>query len=727
MDDNDLFAPLRPQKLKKTTPPDEETKPVAEPDSEQAAAAAERAAAVLWVRGQVAESVPIAGTQGERYLIEHRGLRGPVWPGSLRWAERYRPWPDACPRECLLATVTNSSGEIVAVHSIEIDPTTGEKSRRNDRPKMSRGPVSEGAVFLGIENEAASVMALGEGVETALTRRVVGPCDAYACLGVLRLINPKQHHRRVEILADTNARSTARRLAREYAQLGLPAYVVTVPDMLGPKADLNDALCELGETAVLMAIEDAEHLTTAGEPRVSDFDLQIGSDVEIAQRIIERLEELYGPIVFAEGRFWRFDRTHWMALDDDHLARFIHRADGATYLSGDGKLQIVKLNKSRVVSIIDAALKYRRQANFFASPPRGINSESGFIIIGDAGECELQPHARRWRQRHITRGRWPTKKREEFKDSLLAKYLHDAAAAPGDIADTDQEQNSRDKINLMSEVTGAVALGCGTRLRQPKAIVAYSPEGNTGKSTFLQLLRSLPNPEAVASVPPGKFSDEKYAYRLIGKTLNAADELPDRAVRSDVFKRMITGEPVPARDVYKSATDFVPIAQHVFSTNVLPSFAGGVDGGVLRRLLPLGFEHQLDERDCDPGLVSNILRDESDLLLDFAVEGACRLIRRGAFTIPSSSRDLLQGWVNDADPVRGWAAERLEVTAFENVIGVSVLYADFRGWCEEQGLKRDFLPSVKAFGKRLRGVDPKLKFAVSHLAQCRNARLRSAS
>jgi P4 family phage/plasmid primase-like protien len=361
----------------------------------------------------------------------------------------------------------------------------------------------------------------------------------------------------------------------------------------------------------------------------------------------------------------------------------------------------------------------------FASPPRGINCESGFVTIGDDGEAELQPHARRWRQRHVTRGRWPTKNREVFGDSLLAKYLHDAAA-PDDIAEPDQERNSKDKINLMSEVAGVVALGCGTRLRQPKAIVAYSPEGNTGKSTFLQLLRSLPNPEAVASVPPGKFGDEKYTYRLIGKTLNAADELPDRAVRSDVFKRMIKGEPVPARDVYKSATDFVPIAQHVFSTNVLPSFAGGVDGGVLRRLLPLGFEHQLDEKECDPGLVSKILRDESDLLLNFAVEGARRLIRRGAFTIPSSSRELLQGWVNDADPVRGWAAERLEVTTFENVIGVSVLYADFLRWCEEQGLRRDFLPNVKAFGKRLRGVDPKLKFAVSHLAQCRNARLRSA-
>src|SRR4029077_12269021 len=145
-----------------------------------------------------------------------------------------------------------------------------------------------------------------------------------------------------------------------------------------------------------------------------------------------------------------------------------------------------------------------------------------------------------------------------FESSRLAKYLRDSVAG---------EPDASDKVNLLGEIAGCTALGRGTRLRNPKAIVTFSEEGATGKSTFLKLLRALPNPEAVASVPPGKFGDEKYALRLIGKILNAADELPDRAVRSDVFKRMVTGEPVPARDVYKSATDFVPIAQHVFSTN----------------------------------------------------------------------------------------------------------------------------------------------------------------
>ena len=694
-----------------------ETTIEAEPD--EGASTSERDETISWVRKQVGAAGPIRGTPAERFLIEHRGLR-PPWPGSLCWSGRYQSRPDTTPCPCLIATVTNANGEIVALQSTEINPQTGAKSWRTETPRRSRGPVGEGAVLLGSPDDPAPTLVLGEGVETVLTRCLVGPCDAYACLGMIRFIEPKPHHRRVEILADTDQRASARRLARDYAKRNFATYVVTVPDLLGPKADLNDALRQLGSNAVLMAIEDAERFTE--EPSrygSSQFDLEIGSDIEIAKKVLERLEELYGPIIVSDARLWRFDKTHWAALDDDHLVRFVHRADGTRYPDTAGKMRVVKLNKSRVASIIDAAMRYRGQPDFFRDPPCGINCESGFIRIGDDGTAGLMPHARQWRQRHVVRGRWPSVRDPAvFAGSRLAKYLRDAVAGDADAVE---------KVNLLGEIAGCTALGRGTRLRNPKAIVTFSEEGATGKSTFLKILRALPNPEAVASVPPGKFGDEKYAWRLIGKILNAADELPDRAVKADVFKRMITGEPVPARDVYRSATDFVPIALHVFSTNVLPSFSGGVDGGVVRRLLPIDFIHVVPENERDPDLPDHILRDEPDLLLHFAIEGACRLLLQGDFTVPASSAELLQRWMLSADSVRAWAAARLEITSYEHVIAVSALYHDFQAWAEIQGLKRDLLPSVISFGKRLRKAAPGLEYQRSDGSFCRNARLRSGA
>ena len=46
---------------------------------------AERIAAIDWVRQQLADAIPIAGTPAEKYLVIRRRLRGP-WPEALRWA-----------------------------------------------------------------------------------------------------------------------------------------------------------------------------------------------------------------------------------------------------------------------------------------------------------------------------------------------------------------------------------------------------------------------------------------------------------------------------------------------------------------------------------------------------------------------------------------------------------------------------------------------------------------
>lgn len=674
---------------------------------------------LAWIRGQVDKSVPINNTPAEKYLTEHRGIKSP-WPDALRYSASYQHEAGAKSRSCLLSVVKNGQNEVVGVQTLELDPVTGEKAHDGKPDRFSNGYIGEGAVFLASSIEASQTLVIGEGIETVMTRILVSPCEGYACLGTVRFIEPQKHHRRVEILADNDKRETARCLARQYAEKGLPAYVVTVSEALGAKADMNDALRQQGLSFVRTAVEDAEPISTTTRNGLSNFRLDIGSDIEIAQRIIERLEEIYGTIVVCDEKIWRFDRTHWVAFDTDPLARFIHRADGAIYCDTAGRPQRVKLNKGRVVSIIDAAMKYRQEPGFFASAPRGINCESGFIRFGDDGSIEHSPHARQWKQRHVVRGRWHDKIPSQDRDNgLLAKYLQEAFNG-------DDESESRDKIRLLGEIAGCAAMGIGTKVRNPKAIILFSEEGGTGKSTFNKLLRAMPNAEAVSSVPASKFGDDKYAFRLIAKVLNAVDELSDRAVRSDVFKRMITGDPIPARDVYRSATDFEPVALHVFSTNVLPSFSGGIDGGTARRLLPVEFSHVVPEDERDPTLPERIIHDEADLLLRFAVLGAQRLIKQGDFTIPASSKLLLSQWLLAADPVRAWADERLEVTKDENLLSATDLYEDFLRWTETRGINSNHPPSIISFGRRLASAVPGLEHHRSNGSWYRNVRLRAA-
>ena len=689
----------------------ESTNSAAAAEAEQERVAEE--SKLAWIREQVASSVPVDGTPAEKYLADHRGLLSP-YPLSLRWNPCYRAKPTAHARSCLLSVVSNEKGEVIALQSLELHLETGAKIGEGKR--YSNGKVGQGAVALGISD--SSVLVIGEGIETTFTRTKISGCDARACLGGVRYIPPEKYHKRIEILADTDKRDVARRLAREYANEGFNAYVVTVPDSLGPKADLNDLLRECGLTAVISTVEDAECIDKNNRDGLDNFPLKVGSDIEIAQYIIEQLEDIYGLIVVTEGRFWRFDRTHWIAFEADHLARFIHRADGTAFYDADGTARTVKLNKSRVSSVMDAMLKYRQQPDYFKSPVCGNNCETAFLQIHEDGSIEAHLHARKWRQRHLIHGKWygdvvPSK----WQDSLLNKFLTQAFLG---------DEDATKKIDLLSEVAGCAATGRGTRIRNPKAIVTFSAAGGTGKSTFLRLLRSLPNPEAVSSVPANKFNDEKYTFRLIGRVLNASDELPDKAIRSDMFKRVINGEPIPARDLYASAIDFVPVALHVFSTNVLPAFSGGIDGGTARRLLPIEFTHQVPEGERDPDMADNIVRHEADLLLYFAVRGACQLIRQRDFTVPYSCQLLLDEWLLTGDILRAWASEQLIVTEEENILSVAQLHSSFTSWAYAKDHKNE-LPNNIAFGKRLPTILPGLKRHRSNGSHFTNVKLRSVN
>ncbi len=686
----------------------------------------ERAEKIAWCRQEWERAVAIEGTLAERYFTEHRYLRAP-WPSSLRYSATFRLTPKSQPKPAVVAAVSNTENEIVALHAIYLDPQTGRKNPDNrGRAKLSYGPVSEGSVFLRSPAQARALV-IAEGVETGLTRWLVGPADVHICAGGVRKIKPASHHTRVEVIADVDKVKKARQLAREYDGQDRKAYTVTVPTFLGDTADLNDLLLQQGESAVKQAVEEAERIrATQRDP--SDYHLSVGSDVEIAHKALEILEDVYGPVIVAEGQIWAFAHTHFVPLDSARLRRLVHRADGAFYPLQSGKFGIVKLNRSRSESIIDTILQYRHDPDYFKSPPLGINCENGFIALqrdldGEVN-AKLEPHARRHRQRHIIKGRWPCQKSpEEIETSNFMRYLNDTFRPEDESQKAKEDSQARRK--LCSEIAGAVAANYGTRVRSPKAVIFFSDEGATGKSTFLELMRGLANPEAVCSVPMSKFSDERYTVLLVGKVLNACDEISERAIKSDVFKRAITGEPLPGRDVYRSAISIIPVALHLFSTNTLPAFSGGIDGGVLRRLLPVTFPQQVPKDQRNPDLAETIREHEADLLLEFAVHGAEELLKQLDYTVPLSSAELLKEWANESDPVRGWAEERLEVTEGINEISCSRLYENFRMWCEARGIRREFIIKQASFGRRLLSACPRLERYRRDTTWFRNARLRN--
>ncbi len=186
--------------------------------------------------------------------------------------------------------------------------------------------------------------------------------------------------------------------------------------------------------------------------------LQIGSDVEIARRVREDLIERFGHVAHAEGAFWQFISTHWESIPAHELRHAVYRYDGAPFGN-----KTVRLSKGRIDSVLYESATLCAEREFFERRPTGINCASGFIRFAKDGTAAIEPHHPDHRCRHTLPGHWQSAAGGEPPEgSLLFRLLGGVFHSDADAAE---------KIELLSEVCGAAALGFATSLVQPRAVI----------------------------------------------------------------------------------------------------------------------------------------------------------------------------------------------------------------------------------------------------------------
>jgi putative DNA primase/helicase len=453
------------------------------------------------------------------------------------------------------------------------------------------------------------------------------------------------------------------------------------------------------EALIANALDKAKEPAPEQRPAVQP--LNIGSDVEIAGRVVQGLVDRFGEVVSCDGAFWRYTGTHWEAIADKELWLTVYAYDGAQFLTPKGDPSLVKLNRSRVESILACMNPEIARPDFFAEAAVGINCASGFIRFDGQGTATLERHSPDHRCRHVLAGRWQASVTEDLKPSSLLHKLLDGCFQ--------DDPDKSEKVDLLAEVAGVAALGYATKMIKPKALVLKGETAENGKSQVLDCMRALLPKDAVASISPARFDDRTFACHLVGKLLNAPDELAGTdALASEIFKQIITGEPLTVRDVYRSAFDFRPLAQHVYATNNLPTFRGGMDRGVRRRLMVLPFNRVIPEAERVEHIDILIGREEPDLLLDWAVRGAGRVIKNNSFTEPASSKAALEDWMYSADPVLGWLeSDRVEFAIGEHFpeIDTRDAYQYFRRWAIDEGFSDQKLPAINGFVQRVVAAD----------------------
>ena len=421
--------------------------------------------------------------------------------------------------------------------------------------------------------------------------------------------------------------------------------------------------------------------------RTTASKLRLGTQIEVARLIKSAVEKEDGNnLIHAEGKFWRYKSTHWIEEKEEDLRVKIHDLDGAPI----GKKGPLKLSKAFIDGVLCELGAMTNCPNFFDERPTGVNLCNGFVRLDHDGKVNLEPHSSEHRQRftldHAYHGNLV-----EIPDGLFRTLLC------GSLGDT-----NTDIHRLVLEIIGSAITGVNTQLQSPKGFIFYGASAGNGKSAVQALIRKLFPSSAIASVPPADLGEPQFLATLAGCQVNLSDEISSaKAIASDRLKAAITGDPVSAKVVYQKPFTFIPRALHIFAANQLPSFSGGVDNGVERRLVVVPFERTIPECERIPELGQKIAAEEGDVVVSLAIDAAAKLLKRGRYSIPAKCEIATAQWFKDADPVLEWLEDGgLERHVTTAGMLLNNIYAKFRDDARELGIS--FVPSKRRFTQRLR-------------------------
>ena len=358
------------------------------------------------------------------------------------------------------------------------------------------------------------------------------------------------------------------------------------------------------------------------------------------------------------------DTGLWIKLPVEQLVRRVAELH-------DGKDNCAR--SSDYKAIAEHAISLVTDDTFFADAPVGIACLGQFYQIqGDEIVIvKLLPEHRQY----VMVGFKP----EALPIPLFSKFLHETF-------ESKHEGEEAQQIALVQEITGAIMLGLMPRFQ--KAIKYYDPYGRSGKGTMERCQRGLVPKEFITAVSPFSWGKDYFVAALAGSRLNVVGEMPDNeSIPAAMFKTVLGGDLITGRHPTHRPITFTNEAAHLFMSNHLINtrdhseafFARWViiefPNSRLRTGLPL-----------DPMLATRIIDSEMPGIANWALEGAARLMRNGAFSKSSAHDRLMSQWRRSANSLEEFIGEECTLSQ-DCQYRRAEFYKSYTSWCGENGRK----------------------------------------
>ena len=422
-----------------------------------------------------------------------------------------------------------------------------------------------------------------------------------------------------------------------------------------------------------------------------------GDAVEIAHALIDELTaesvkstegaDHADSVVYDRGSFYVYDTAHGIYTERTQSELFQRVSRYAGSIVGP-KDKALSLSDRDIRGAIHAAsqLVYRR--DFFDSAPRGVVFANGFVTVRD-GAVTILPHSPAHRAAHAIACEYTGAPTDDDID-LWLRTMREVFRRPiedekGNLTGIDEYDTDR-CMDLFQEFAGAALMGYATSYA---ACLVLQGDGNDGKSTLLHVLRALFPASSISSIPPQSWSRGFLLAGLAGKRLNVVSELPSQDLMdSERFKAVVSGDTLTAERKHQDPFTTAFEAGHVFAANTLMSTRDQTRG-FWRRFVVIPCMRQFADDEVVRDHHKTIIARELSGIAAWAIEGAARLARQGAYTNPESVKKAKDDWQKESDQMRQWVEDccvplpRDAPARDESTI--ETLYACYRAWSVTTG------------------------------------------
>lgn len=235
------------------------------------------------------------------------------------------------------------------------------------------------------------------------------------------------------------------------------------------------------------------------------------------------------------------------------------------------------------------------------------------------------------------------------------------------------------------------------RLYAFKKAVILVGEGDTGKTTLLEVILHLLGRENVSSVSLHKMTSDKFAAaHLYSKHGNIVDELSARDI-SDTgnFKIATGGGSISGEYKFGNQFSFQNFAKFTFACNKIPDVTDFDDEAYFNRWMVIRFGKTIENK--IPNFIQQLATEEERSgLFNLAIKGLKRLLSEGRFSYTQTAIETKIEMMKSGSSIAIFTAENVEQSVgFE--MSKADMYDAYANFCAERGLSAE---TMEMFGRK---------------------------